>query len=431
MPASRVIAVMAVVLILLAGLFFAWSSRAELPPAEVATARFDAATVKRGRDLAALGDCITCHTAPDGKAFAGGRALETPFGTIYGTNITPDRETGIGTWSETAFMRAMRDGVDRDGNHLYPAFPYDHFTRATEEDLRAIYAYLLTVDPVTARPPQNELRFPFNVRPLLAAWKALFLDRRPFAPVPGQSDEWNRGAYLVTGLAHCGACHTPRNALGAEKREQSMAGGEAEGWHAPALDAASPSPVPWTADTLYAYLRNGIAPRHGAAGGPMTDVTRNLATVPEQDVRAMAVYLASLGAARSSERPTAERGDEQRPSRIPDPADRVAQRGQEVYAGACASCHDQGRSGFYRGAMSLRLSSAVHAPTPANLVQIVVSGIVPPDGAVGTWMPAFGTGLNDEQLVALVHYLRTTIAREPAWREVDRSIREARAKAAL
>src|SRR5687768_14305547 len=186
-------------------------------------AAFDADVIAKGAQLAAMGNCNVCHTAPGGKAYAGGRPLKTPFGTVYGTNITPDPETGIGRWSEAAFARAMREGLDREGRHLYPVFPYDHFTKMTDEDIRALYAFVMTRQPVRAETPPNELPFPFNVRSAIGVWKHLYFEPGRFRPDPAQSAEWNRGAYLAEGLGHCGACHTPRNLVGAEKKSQDFA----------------------------------------------------------------------------------------------------------------------------------------------------------------------------------------------------------------
>src|SRR5438270_3548083 len=233
---------------------------------------FDSALVKRGRDLAAIGNCNDCHTVRDGHDFAGGLAVPTPFGTIYSTNITPDAETGIGRWSEAAFRRAMREGVDRRGRHLYPAFPYDHFTLVSDDDDKALYAFFMTREPVRAKAPANDLSFPLNFRPVIAAWKLLYFRPGPYRPDPAQSEAWNRGAYLVEGLAHCGACHTPRNALGAEKKRERFTGGEAEGWTAYALNESSPAPVPWDGAALHHYLRNGWQDMHGIARGPMAPV---------------------------------------------------------------------------------------------------------------------------------------------------------------
>src|SRR5450756_874720 len=218
---------------------------------------FDPSLVKRGRDLAATGNCADCHTLRGGRDFAGGLPVSTPFGTIYSSNITPDPETGIGSWPETAFRRAMRSGVNRDGQHLYPTFPYDHFTNVTDADDQALYAFLMTRLPVRAAARANQLPFPLDQRPVIAGWKLLFLRRGTWQPDPSQSAEWNRGAYLVEGLAHCGACHTPRNALGAERAGAAFAGGEVDHWSAYAINAQSPAPVPWTAEALYGYLRDG------------------------------------------------------------------------------------------------------------------------------------------------------------------------------
>src|SRR5262249_602763 len=209
---------------------------------------FSAETIARGKLLAALGDCAVCHTDVNGQVNAGGRPLETPFGIIHSTTITPHVETGIGTWSYPAFERAMREGIHRDGRHLYPAFPYTHFAKASDADLQALYAYLMAQQPVRATVPRNELRFPFNLRPLMAGWNALFHQTATFQPEPSKSDVWNRGAYLIEGLGHCSACHSPRNALGAEQQRQYLAGGFAEGWEAPALTSLSQAPIPWSED---------------------------------------------------------------------------------------------------------------------------------------------------------------------------------------
>src|SRR3984957_17359287 len=215
---------------------------------------FDAAMVKRGRDLAAIGNCSTCHTVRGGKDFAGGLPVPTPFGTVFSSNITPDAETGIGRWPESAFRRAMRSGVDRDGRHLYPTFPYDHFTNVSDEDDRALYAYLMTRQPVHAPARANQLSFPLDQRFVIAGWKLLFLRHGTYQPDPTRSAEWNRGAYLVEGLAHCGAWHPPRNALGAERASAAFAGGDVDNWNAFAINAQSPSPVPWNAEALFVYL---------------------------------------------------------------------------------------------------------------------------------------------------------------------------------
>src|SRR5689334_6035017 len=263
---------------------------------------FDSALVKRGRDLAAIGNCNDCHTVRGAKDFAGGLPVPTPFGIVYSSNITPDPETGIGRWSEAAFRRAMQSGVDRDGRHLYPTFPYDHFTHVSDEDDRALYAYLMTRRPVYAAARDNQLSFPFNQRVVVAGWKLLFLRHGSYQPDSSKSAEWNRGAYLVEGLAHCGACHTPRNALGAERASASFSGGDVDNWRAYAINARSLSPVPWDADALFSYLRDGWHPDHGTARGPMAQVVANLASVNPDDVRAIASYMASVFGPPASDR---------------------------------------------------------------------------------------------------------------------------------
>jgi mono/diheme cytochrome c family protein len=193
----------------------------------------DRKTIDRGAELAAIGNCSDCHTRDVGVPYAGGRALPTPFGTIYASNLTPDLATGIGTWSEEAFRRAMHEGVDREGRQLYPAFPYDHFTKATDEDIQALYSFLMSIPAIRNVIPSNQLSFPFSFRPIIAGWKVLFLSQASLEKDTSKSVEWNRGRYLVEGLGHCGSCHTPRNALGGEKKGSPYAGGAAEGWNAP------------------------------------------------------------------------------------------------------------------------------------------------------------------------------------------------------
>jgi mono/diheme cytochrome c family protein len=269
------------------------------PPAATS---FDPALVKRGRELAAIGNCNDCHTVRGGKSFAGGLPVPTPFGTIYSSNITPDAGTGIGRWSEDAFRRAMRSGVNRDGQHLYPTFPYDHFTNVSDQDDAALYAFLMTRPPVNAPARANELSFPLDQRFVIAGWKLLFLRHGTFEPDSSKSAEWNRGAYLVEGLAHCGACHTPRNGLGAERPNAQFDGGDVDNWHAYAINANSAAPIPWNADALYAYLRQGWQPDHGTARGPMAEVVSNLSSVSESDVRAIATYMASVFGAPTPDR---------------------------------------------------------------------------------------------------------------------------------
>jgi mono/diheme cytochrome c family protein len=395
----------------------AWIGAPRAPQAaRAAPAGYDRAEVVRGAALAALGNCRTCHTADGGAAYAGGKPLQTPFGTIYSTNLTPDPETGIGRWSADDFRRAMHEGVSRRGRHLYPAFPYDHFTRVTDEDVAAIYAFVMTREPMRARRPPNRLVFPANVRPLLAVWKFLYFEPGRFVARAGQSAEWNRGAYLVEGLAHCGACHTPRNAAGAEKKDEPLSGGEAEGWHAPALAAASRAPVPWTEQALYAYLRTGFDADHGLAAGPMAPVADSLATVPEADVRAIAVYLADLAGAPRAPITAASN----RAASDDDAA------GAIVFTGACATCHhaNDGIPGVRP--VPLAVTSSVNDPSPRNALRIVSEGLRPDSGEPGAMMPAFASELTDAQIVAVVQYLRAHFSDRPPWNDVDETLRRIR-----
>ena len=392
------------------------------PPARQS---FDPALVKRGRDLASIGNCGDCHTVPGGKAFAGGLPVPTPFGAVYSSNITPDPETGIGRWSEAAFRRAMRSGVDRAGHHLYPTFPYDHFTNVTDDDDRALYAFLMTRSSVRVPERANELSFPFNQRFVVAGWKLLFLKGGTYKADGTQSAEWNRGAYLVDGLAHCGACHTPRNALGAEKASASFSGADVDNWHAYAINAQSHSPVPWTAEALFHYLRFGWDVDHGVARGPMAEVVANLSSVSESDVRAIAFYMASVSGPPAHDRrgeAGAPRAQIKQPSAPPAVA---GDPGASIYQAACASCHESSRPLPYSG-IDLRLSTALSAPDPRNAANLILGGIRPVGGERSPIMPGFAESMTDEQIAALLNYLRGRFSARPAWTGVEQFIRDAR-----
>ncbi len=425
--ASRRIIASVIVLILLAAAAAAFAViwrpaiAAIDPPAPQS---FDAALVRRGGALAAIGNCSDCHTVRGAKAFAGGLPVPTPFGTIYSSNITPDPETGIGRWPETAFRRAMRTGVDRDGRHLYPTFPYDHFTNVSDEDDSALYAYLMTRRPVYAPARANELPFPLDRRFVIAGWKLLFLRRETFQPDNTKSAEWNRGAYLVEGLAHCGACHTPRNALGAERASSPFAGGDVDNWHAYAINAQSPSPVPWDADALFMYLRDGWHPDHGVARGPMAQVVSNLSSALESDVRAIATYMAGQFGAPTPDRK--RRGDAvlaHAKSPAPQPLETSA--GAAIYGAACAGCHETARPLPYSG-VNLGLSTAIGDRDARNAANIVLSGVRPVEGERSPIMPGFAASMNDGQIAALLNYLRARFSDQPAWTGVEKTVADAR-----
>ena len=376
---------------------------------------FDRRLISRGESLAAIGNCDTCHSVKGGARFAGGRGIPTPFGTIYSTNITPDRDTGLGSWSEEAFQRAMREGISRDGHYLYPAFPYDHFTVVTPEDNQALYAYLISQPPVSAVAKDNSVWLPLRIQRLVAIWNWFFLKKGALPADPTQTAEWNRGAYLVKGLGHCGACHTPRNLLGAERANRVLAGGRAEGWDAYALDGASPAPIAWTVDSLAAFLKTGWHAGHGNARGPMQPVNESLARVAEPDVHAIAAYLATGIAARPA-------GQRIEPGETSAGA---GSHGAAVFAASCASCHP-GDAPLPFGGIDFALSSAVNAPDPRNLILVTLAGLPAADGRALGMMPGFDGAIGDEDLADLLQYLRLRFSKLPPWKDLGNSIKTAR-----
>ena len=431
----RALKILIIAVVALAGAAYAYAWRSAHSPIErPAASTFAAADVKQGAVLAAIGNCSTCHTADGGAAYSGGRAVETPFGNIYATNITPDPATGIGRWSEAAFGRAMREGVSRDGRHLYPAFPYDHMAKVNDADIKSVYAFLMTRAPVavTSTPP-NTVGFPYSMRSLVAGWKLLYHDRSPYRPDASKSAEWNRGAYLVEGLAHCGSCHTPRNSFGAEDRSRAYAGAEVAGWTAPALGATSSAAVPWTAERLADYLAKGRSPQHGVAAGPMAPVIRNLAGVPDADVKAIATYVASLAGTPSNERQalatrTLARAEGARAKGEGEPvrSAAAASPGAAIYAGACAQCHGEAARAPAEPALNLALSTSVRSTSSSNLVRIVLGGIQQAGNAPGPHMPGFANALTDKQTADLVEFVRASFTERPAFNGVEVAIRKAR-----
>ncbi len=411
---------------------------------------YSSQAIERGRLIAAAGDCIACHTVPGGAPNAGGLGLETPFGTIYTTNITPDNETGIGRWSFAAFDRAMRHGVHQDGKQLYPAFPYTAYAKLSDADMQALYGYLMSQPAVNAEPPRTQLAFPFSARPLLAGWNALFHDPKPFVADPARSPEWLRGAYLVEGVGHCSACHSPRNALGAEKKGlYHLSGGEAEGWQAPALDRLASGTNPWTGETLFQYLRTGYSVQHGVAAGPMAPVIQGLAELPDSDVRAISTYLLDLPGKGQSDRTADNAPHElaQAPMsyRAPgavasaDPATDITIRslqgrlanGEQIYQNACVVCHDANSGPTLFGARPLlSLNTNLHAATPDNLIQVILHGIQSPAHDDLGYMPGFKDSLDDRQIADLVEYLRVRHAPDaPAWPDPTATISRLRDQA--
>lgn len=408
-----------------------YGALAPITPVEVAA--LDAKLVEKGELLAAVGDCQVCHTRPGGEPYAGGLPLPTPFGTIYSTNITPDPATGIGAWSGEAFQRAMHQGIDREGNHLYPAFPYDHFALVTEDDVAALYAYLMTQPAVEYTQPANDMPFPFSFRPILEGWKILFHRPQVYQPDPERDEEWNRGAYLVAGLGHCGACHTPRNALGASDTSKFFGGSEAEGWYVPAIGAASHSPAGWTMDAYLNYLFDGRDEHHGIAGGPMGPVIDSLLEADEDDIFAIAAYLTSL-----KEEPSAEATKEvvtrvaaldwteaERPGGANAPTDEGLLRGEQKFFDTCVRCHKERISSSMP--TSLGLTAAMNAPTPDNALHTIIHGIKASRAAPQLTMPAQGDAISDDVMVDLVNYVRWRFTDLPAWTGVEDAIARSRA----
>lgn len=408
---------------LLAGLVVAaiWAWKPALPAvAPPAAASFDARLVQRGQLLAAAGYCVTCHTAPGGKPFAGGLPMVTGFGTIYSTNITPDVETGIGGWSREAFTRAMHEGVARDGSHLFPAFPYDRFTKVTNDDVDALYAFLMTRPPVQRAATPNDMPFPFNVRLLQAGWKLLFFREGRYQDDTSQSAEWNRGAYLAEGISHCASCHTPRNALGAERRgdDARYSGAFVDGWFAPALNASNTAPVPWGSAELHRYLRTGGTPYHGVAAGPMSHVVHDgMALIDDGDVQAIAGYFASINGSAASKADVGKVVDAALARSRFSQAQGV-DRGANLYMAACAACHYNALSGPLAARPELGLKSSLSAADPTNLVQVILHGVSLGDGLSNAMMPAFATALSDDDISALVNYLRKNRTDLPPWQDV-------------
>lgn len=362
----------------------------------VAAAKYDTSLIAHGATLSAIGDCNVCHTTEDGLSFAGGRRLSTPFGGIYATNITPHADTGIGRWTPRDFRRAMKEGIDPAGRQLYPAFPYDHYTHVTDDDVDAIFAYLMTRTPVRAETPPNDVIVP---RPLVAGWKALYFRQGAIPRDPAQSDEWNRGRYLVDGLGHCGGCHTPRNVLGAEDAAQDLSGGTVDAWRAPALNERVAAPTPWTVEQMTTYLRTGFDEQHGIAAGPMAPVAHNLRAVDPADVRAISVYIVQRMGPRASAA-----------THVADVTVRENRSGAATYDAACAGCHDRARRGI-----ALDRSTTVTDISPGNLVRITLEGIAPASEDRGRIMPAFRGTFTDEQLVALVDYIRVHYGHMDTW----------------
>lgn len=424
-PGSKILLLAIVPLGLLGFTVLAW--RPSIAPiAPPAPGSFSASSVRRGEVLAAEAHCVSCHTAHDGKPFAGGYGVNTPFGMIFGSNITPDPKTGIGDWSREAFLRALREGVSRNGSHLFAAFPYTAYTKLSDQDGEDLYAYLMTRPPVVAHLPANTVPFPLNLRPLQAGWKLLFFRSGRFRPDASKAAEWNRGAYLTEAVADCAGCHTPRNPLGGESNHRAYQGAPIDGWIAPSLTASNPSPVPWIEGELFDYLRTGRARWHGATSATMTPIIRDglsLPAVPDSEVRAIAMYFSDVNGAGSdsgSIHATEQKALASSGLRHETGADNVA----GMYTAACMSCHyNSGSVSFSRP--ELALSSFLTMAAPTNFLQVLLNGVGSNDGAAGLVMPAYA-GYSDHDIAELAAYLRRTRTSRPPWKDLEKMVAEIR-----
>jgi mono/diheme cytochrome c family protein len=354
------------------------------------------AMVDRGRYLAAAGDCAACHTADGGQPYAGGRPIPTPFGTIYSTNITPDKETGIGHWSEADFYKAMHEGVRRDGKYLYPAFPYPWYTKLSRDDVDAIEAYLQTLAAGHRENKPTELHWPLSVREVMTGWNSMYFEKGEYKPDQSKSAEWNRGAYLVQGLGHCGACHTPKNLAGGLKTKQRLEGGYGENWYATSLtNDVRDGLGDWTLDDIVQYLKSG-ANLKAAATGPMAEVIEHSTQhLSNADLHAMAVYLRSVpGTGRTQSAET----DRERLS-----------RGEAVYLDQCAGCHMENGAGQEHAFPPLRGNAVVQAKEPGTMLHMILDGAriaATKDKPTGLAMPSFDWKLSDQDVADLATYLR-------------------------
>ena len=359
--------------------------------------------IERGRYLATAGDCIACHTSPNGKPFTGGLPIETPFGTLVSPNITPDRETGIGNWSDEDFIRAMHEGIGRHGQYLYPAFPYPSFTRVTRDDVLAIKAYLGTLDPVVNSVVSNQLSFPFNIRTSLLAWNALNFTPGEFKPDPGRSAEWNRGAYLVEGLGHCTACHTAKTLTGGDDATKRYGGGVIQTWLAPALTNDPRVGLGrWSADDIVAYLKTGHS-KFGAASGPMAEVVSDSTSrMTVEDLHAMAIYLKGDRTDAISTVPA--------PARSNRGEDLNFAAGKNMYRASCSACHGMDGSGVPSMFPALAGSPAVQSDDATTLIRVVLQGVrsvSTPSAPTGPGMPSYNYKYSDAEVAQILNYIRS------------------------
>jgi mono/diheme cytochrome c family protein len=384
-------------------------------PAVHAADAADSALAQRGNYLAIAGDCGACHTAPSGKAMAGGLPLATPFGPIYATNITPSKAYGIGNYTLAQFANALRKGVRADGAYLYPAMPYTSYALLSDDDVKALYSYFMSnIVAVDSPAPKTKLPFPFNIRLSIAAWNFLFLDEKSFATDPSKSPEWNRGAYLVRGLAHCGDCHTPRNILMAVEPSRDLGGGIVDGWDAPNITPDETSGIGgWSQEDVVGYLRTGRTAGKGQAAGSMAEaIDLSFRYLTDSDLRAITVYLKSIPSihnaadTRAPYQWGAPASELTRIRGVPLPADPNEFSGAQLYDAYCATCHgSEGQGSFDRNLPSLFHDTALGRTSANNLVLAILQGVRRQPDTPNLLMPGFSDTLSDRQITNLGKYL--------------------------
>lgn len=357
-------------------------------------------SVQRGEYLALAGDCIGCHTAEDGADFAGGLGLETPYGTLYSTNITPDKETGIGGYTQDQFFRVLNAGVAADGHRLYPAMPFTSYHLVTRADSDALYDYFMSLPPVKRENTPNGMAWPFSMRVSLIFWDWLYASQEPFEPSPDKSEQWNRGAYLVEGLGHCGECHTPRNKLGAMRLDQALTGGNLGVFRAPDITPRALRDKGWATDGLVSYLKQGESDSGLAFGDMFTVVSHSTRHLSAADLEAISAYLLDGEVEEAAGRP--------KPSLTPETESQLA-GGRQAYLDLCAGCHGSDGEGIPAVTPPLSHNAIVAAQDPYNLIKLTLVGIAGELlGRSAAWesMPGFSTQLSDAQLALLVNYMR-------------------------
>jgi mono/diheme cytochrome c family protein len=369
------------------------------------------ALIARGEYLARAADCFSCHTTAGGQPYAGGVPFKLPFGTIYAPNITPDKATGIGDWSDADFARAMRRGAGKHGEMLYPAFPYASYALMPTDDVLAVKAYLFSLPPIRATAPQNTLSFPYNQRYLMRAWRLLFVPGHHFQPDQSKSPQWNRGAYLVEALGHCGDCHTPRNLLFGLDNGRKFAGAITAGWTAYNISSDAKTGIgAWSGAQIASYLSRGHAPGRSSAAGPMAEAVENsLHYLTEQDIAAMVTYLKTVPPQQSEESAAVDLNPPA--AKAPNAYEPIMQAnaggslGQHIFEQACASCHGWNGQGLQTPEAGLIGNHTVNDPKGTNLLQVVLHGAQISTAQGEASMPAFGEAYSDVELAALSNYV--------------------------